>query len=377
MRVLYVALTRARQRLILVGTAPLAALQADQERYVGQAGPLPLLDRQTAGSMLSWLRKAICCQSAEKVSFPGEVVGTKAPLFAVQTYEAEQMRLWVIDPPQRAGVLERSRLCATASPLPASARHERSNVALDRVVRRLTTPYPAAALTAVPAVVAASVLKRRWNTILDQEDPAASWIPSGVHQAASQLPRHILRRPEFLDQSPRADPAAVGTWTHELMQRLDFRRPCDESDLRAQAQTLIQAGVFLPAQTATIEFENIAWFLQTELGRRVRAENTKLFREWPFVLGVDPRQYQPSAAPQEPQDLMLVRGIIDCLFDAGGGWEVLDYKTDAVAGEQLVLRAAEYRGQLQIYAAAVAAAWKQAATARWLVFLSSRQIVEA
>ena len=377
MRVLYVALTRARERLILVGTAPLVGLEEDHQRYAGQIGPLPLLDRQTARNMLSWLRGAICCQPAEKILLPGEATGTKTPLFAVYAYGAEQMKLWAIEPPQRAGVLERYRLCAAAAPLQASAHREHSDAVVDHVARRLITPYPAAALTSVPAVVAASVLKRRWNTMQDQEEPAAPWNVAHLSEETPPVPRHILRRPEFLEQSRPLDPTTVGTLTHEFLQRLDLRRSCDEQDLRAQARALMLTGVFLPAQASAIHFGNIAWLLQTDLGRRMRAENTRLLREWPFVIGVDPRQYEPSASPRSPQDLMLVRGIIDCLFDAGGGWEVLDYKTDAVEGERLASRAAEYRGQLRIYAAAVEETWRKAVTSRWLVFLSARQIVEA
>jgi ATP-dependent helicase/nuclease subunit A len=73
---------------------------------------------------------------------------------------------------------------------------------------------------------------------------------------------------------------------------------------------------------------------------------------------------------------MLVRGIIDCLVDDGGAWEIIDYKTDLVSGDALIARAAEYKGQLHIYADAVEAIWHRKVTHRWLAFLSARQIVE-
>ena len=375
MRVLYVALTRARRRLILVGTAPLDGLEADRERYACQVGPLPLLDRQTAGSMLTWLRKAICCQPAGIVALPGDTA-TKECLLVVQTHDAERMKSWTLDPAQRTGVLECLQRCARADPLPAPAADALRGEAVEKITRRLTTPYPAAALTRVPAVVAASVLKRRWDTRQDEEEPAAAWTSVGSHHFGSPSYHRILRRPDFLGEVRPADPTAVGTWTHQFLQRLDLRRPCDVRDVQAQAQAFVQTGVLLPAQAADINVENISWFMQTDLGRRLRAEKSRLLREWPFILGVDPTRYDASARARVPQDFMLVRGIIDCLFDAGDGWEVLDYKTDAVSGEQLAIRAAEYRGQLQIYAAAVEATWRRTVARRWLVFLSARQTVE-
>jgi ATP-dependent helicase/nuclease subunit A len=74
--------------------------------------------------------------------------------------------------------------------------------------------------------------------------------------------------------------------------------------------------------------------------------------------------------------MMLVRGMIDCLFDTGDGWEILDYKTDAVSGPNVQARADAYRGQVQIYARAVETAWKTPVRRRWLAFLSVPQMIE-
>ena len=73
---------------------------------------------------------------------------------------------------------------------------------------------------------------------------------------------------------------------------------------------------------------------------------------------------------------MLVRGIIDLLFDTGEGWEILDYKTDNVRGEDLQRRADLYTGQLRIYADAAEAVWGKRPKRCWLAFLGPRQIIE-
>ena len=138
---------------------------------------------------------------------------------------------------------------------------------------------------------------------------------------------------------------------------------------------MVKAGVLSSAEAKEIDLDGVAWFFATPLGGKLRSPSARVLREWPFVMGVDPTRYDPRAVARDAQDVLLVRGIIDCLLDAGEGWEVLDYKTDEVSGEALTDRAALYRGQLDIYAAAVEAVWQQPVRHRWLVFLRARQVI--
>jgi ATP-dependent helicase/nuclease subunit A len=145
---------------------------------------------------------------------------------------------------------------------------------------------------------------------------------------------------------------------------------------KVSTRAITDAGHLTAEQSAQIDLDSIAWFFQTLLAKRLRASSTRVFREWPFVIGVDPSRYDPAAKKIDDQDVLLVRGILDGLFDAGDGWEILDYKTDQIASEAVAQRVEEYRGQLGIYSAAVHAVWHTPVHKRWLVFLSPRQIVE-
>ncbi len=396
LRVLYVALTRGQEKLILVGTGSLSTLQRDRRRFAGHVGVLPALDRRTAKSMLHWVTASACCRPPDDISFvegatteqqadssgapgaPGTTAAstTKPPLFEVHTYDRRQMAEWVIDPPQPAGASERLKRC---SRMESSGQTPGANVdqaAVEIVTRRLTTAYPALSLTRVPAVVAASVLKRRWEAGQDLEEPAASWSGGTGGSPPPTSGQHAFRQPAFGKPDRLPAQASRGTWTHEFLQRLDLGRPCDAQDLRAQLEDLVDADIMLADEAAGIDLDGVAWFFETPLGTRLRSENGRPLREWPFVMGVDPSRYDPVAEARDDEDLLLVRGIIDCLFDVGDGWEIIDYKTDRVSGDPLTARAAEYKGQLNIYADAVEAVWHRQVTHRWLAFLSARQIVE-
>lgn len=404
LRVLYVALTRAERKLIVVGT-PAHPLDLSPAARTTN-GTLPLIDRRRAGSMLDWIVAALRQSPAASVAWPA-APAPREPLYAVHHYSAASMQSWMMERPVASAARHRLDQLAAFAPLPAElvAREEQGDdkeTLVRRVARRLGARYRHEALTRIPAVAAASVLKRRWATLHDDEDPPAAFTARpGIGQpepdAQNRAParphdsRRALKAPSFALEPGGLDATAVGTASHELLQRLDLRRRLDVDDLRAQCAALAADGTLSPQEAAVVDLDAIAWFFADELGQRLRraaaSDPARVLREWPFVLGVEPSRYDPAAAGPDAQDVMLVRGIIDCLFrpadarQTGGDaapaadWEILDYKTDRVTGAALDDRAREYAGQLQIYAQAVEAAWRQRPRLAWLVFLHARRTV--
>ena len=95
---------------------------------------------------------------------------------------------------------------------------------------------------------------------------------------------------------------------------------------------------------------DILEFLQCDSGNRMQeaARKQKLYREQPFVLGVDAKELYPE---EEDGELILIQGIIDAYFEEPDGLVVLDYKTDKVNnGKEL---ADKYQEQLRYYAKAL------------------------
>lgn len=376
LRIFYVALTRAKERIVLVGSQPLKKLDTLRERLKDHAGPLPLPDRLGAGSVMDWTLAALACQRESEVAYvSGDGVVKGEPLFAVHTYDGENMRDWKLEIPPQTRHAERLEIVAAMGTLPASASTPESQDLVRLIERRLTTPYPAETLTRVPAVAAATVLKRRWDAIDDPDDRSLSWpAPGGFQRESNAADR--FRPPENLQPAAESDSTSRGTWTHELLQRVDLRRPCNVDDLRDQLRNITNAGSLTIDQAQQIDLDSLAWFFQSPLGLRLRADKTRVLREWPFVIGVDPSRYDPAAKKIDDQDVLLVRGILDVLLNTGDGWEILDYKTDPIGPDAVARRVEEYRGQLGIYSAAVRAVWGADVKKRWLVFLSPRIIVE-
>jgi len=375
LRVLYVAMTRAKERLIAIGTKPLSRIDEWRARLAKHIGPLSVADRRSATSALDWVAQSLACHPSAWADANGKTFDNR---FAVRVYDAAEMGRWQLEPPVKADVASRLEQIAAFDKLDDSAfpADADSGALVEIIERRLTSSYPAFAMTRVPAVAAASVLKRRWNALEDADDPAHPWHHSQGAGTTRVFDASRLRSPSFRSTEASIDQTQRGTWTHELLQRVELTQPCDEANLRDQLASMIQSGDLHQEEGNQIDLAALAWFFTTDLGRRMRESRTIVHREWPFVIGVDPARYDPAARQNDPQDVMLVRGIVDCLFDSGEGLEILDYKTDRVSGEGVVKRAAAYAGQLRIYAKAVEMTWGRPVHRLHLAFLAARQIVE-
>ena len=417
LRVLYVALTRARERLILVGTGRTERWGA--ESSAAPAGPLPMGARRSARCMLDWVMPAIA--ASDEATRRCETVGPGAPLrwggdatsdqhlYDVYLYPGRTIATWSMDPPamrKSADLLARFaelEPVAEFGPSESTAGVSTGTHVADAVLRRLSAQYPARELTRIPAVAAASELKRRWESgpTIDGESEAI-WqrADSGVGSAnVGRLPSKSSEslkeatlwdavdasrfgRPAFLGGGEDGGATRRGKSTHAFLERVDLARPCNADDLARQLEAFVSSGGLSAAEASEVDLADAAWFYASDLGRRLRSATARVRREMPFVMAVEPQRYDPAIARSvegvrlESGDHLLVRGIIDCLFDVGDGWEILDYKTDRVTGATLDERVALYRGQLAIYAEAVERLWPGKVRRRWLAFLHGRRIVE-
>ena len=103
------------------------------------------------------------------------------------------------------------------------------------------------------------------------------------------------------------------------------------------------------ASAGAVEREDILKFLQSDCAARMQkaAQNGKLKKEQPFVLGVEADRIYPENGGEKSGELLIVQGIIDLFFEEDGEIVLLDYKTDRVrTEEELTWR---YRIQLEYY----------------------------
>lgn len=355
MRVLYVALTRARDKLVLVGTAKNLGKcivqwgdqQTDKETLADE-------DLQQAKGFLDWIGRALLRHPAAGGlrEYPMEK-GLEASPIAVPT------------------IPDRSRwsfhFYPAAELTGQAARQSSASAYWEQLLNR--------------ELIADRPRDETWRNVVEHalgwEDPhqiaattAAKWSVSDLKQRHTldsgmpyRLPR-IAQKPLFLSngQAKRFSAAELGTIMHTVIQHLDMGHSLDESDIRQQIKRLVDRQYLTQEQADAAQAGQIAAFFASDLGQRMKHART-LYRELPFTLAIPAREVRPELA-ESADEKIIVQGVIDCLFEeADGRLVLLDFKTDHIAAEPTEAAIAQLRDrygeQLQYYKRAVEEIWKR------------------
>ena len=305
MRVLYVGMTRARERLFLSCVWKNAAGALEEKRLtLRQPQPPEML--RTSASFAPWIAGAAL---ADPETLP-------ITLHSPEDLSAEAV--------------------AAAAPETAS---EPADAGAKRALEdALDFVYPWARSADLPAKLTATELKG-----LPDADADAESAP-----LVSAPPERSFRRPDFA-AAPALSAAERGTATHAFLQYVDLARTGSLDALCAEAERLTAAGRLSENERDAIDLPSVARLFASPLGAEMRSAD-ELRREFRFLLLCDASDYAPEAAED---DRILLQGVVDCFFIRDGAITIVDYKTDRVAAAEVPARAEAYRGQMLAYAGAL------------------------
>ena len=332
MRILYVALTRAKEHLILVGTCGAQRPQAWEARWSTHRGAMPAETILSAKCMLDWIGPAAAAAA-----------GAGEPIIQLTQPSPEQIASWQAEHARRPALSTRQAELAALTPLDSPPA---SDPAADEVIGRLQYRYPFEPLTRLAATAAVT------------------------SQTKAAGPVRGLPRPRFLAEQVMSA-ADVGTATHLVLFHLDFRRPCDAADLSEQITLMVERKRISSQQAEAVKLDSILWLLESEIGAQLRAHAADLRRELPIHLAC-PADCIIEAS--DPLDCAMLRGRIDALICAPGGAILIDYKTDSISSSAVAERAEDYKPQLTEYGRAVERITGLPLAGRYLIFLVPRVI---
>ena len=318
MRVLYVAMTRARDRLIMTYAA--RNLQKDLQ---------DLVLRMDMGD-ISYLTR--------DVSNPGKWVlisalgRTEAGEFHNLGARPAQTRLgkhpWLIRVVSAApSDVTDVTVEETATKLPEGLK--------ERLGAALGYSYPHLAATQAPSKQTATQRKGR---IKDQEAAEEAYEPQ-------QLPRN-WRKPAFRDR--KTGGKAYGSAIHAAMQHIRYENCTGVDGVRKELERLTSRRLLTPEQAQIVDCGAIAAFFDTQLGQKLRSGAAHL-REFKFSILDNGANYGPGLEEEQ----VLLQGVVDCAILEDAGITVIDFKTDAVTEETLSAVTARYAPQVQTYAHAL------------------------
>ncbi|MEW6252130.1 MAG: UvrD-helicase domain-containing protein, partial [Planctomycetota bacterium] len=365
LRLLYVAATRAREQLYIVGHAKPGAWAACCELYGGQTAPPPLIARMCVHHRLEWVLMAaggVAGMSSVSGLSGGHAVARAedhdAPLLSITTHAPDEI------PVASAGRIQPSPTPpapgATEPPVSATAEEpawQPEDAAwLDRAAALLTADIDSVHAD-FPAMMSVSALKE-----LALREPADD-RPTLLDAAAQPLPI-----PAFAAPADLADGRALGTACHRFLELADFTRLGRPIDVQLQARELVAAKRMDAAQADLLPTADVAWLAGTPEGKLLARAGPAARRELPFVYAL---------RLGESGERTIVRGVIDCLIERPDGLVLIDYKSDRVRDDaDLRERLAGYQVQLQVYARAAEAIFARPVTRAVLIFLRARRIID-
>jgi ATP-dependent helicase/nuclease subunit A len=327
-RVLYVALTRAKEHLILIGSETRNAKLSD-EPFEGAMNPAEVA---AARAPLQWMLPIATSTNRDA---PGTFEITKHDAAALLRIEQSLPRAG-----RREGVSPAVQLLRPFDDAPLQSAH--------RVVfERVQWHYPHREATLVES--------RQRITDLVQKQPHLS------------QPTDLPMPPTWKTTQGKGNATEVGSATHAALMHLDFSR----SDLAAQLAEMESRCLLSADQRKMVDVEALAWFQSTPLGQLLASQSTTQWRELPIALG------RAAGDSTDARDRVLLRGRIDVLFRTRAGLEVIDYKTDQINVERLPARVEQYRPQVMAYRQAIEQITGEKVRAVHLVFLIARRIVGA
>ena len=179
------------------------------------------------------------------------------------------------------------------------------------------------------------------------------------------------RRPRFVDQREGLTPAQKGTALHMAMQYLPVQGDHGTETIREELKRLVNDGFLTPEQGEAVKAEKLAAFYRSPIGQKV--ERAKLCRqEFKFSVLVPAEEYRPGTEGEK----VLLQGVVDCWFEDEEGVTVVDFKSDRVSPGEENARGEEYRPQLEAYARALSAILDKPVHRKVLWFFATDTAVE-
>lgn len=360
LRILYVALTRARAGLILVGTVK--NLAKCQDRW----GNFRHLDSETlpdwfladAHSWLDWIAPAIARHRDGEDLCP-KATNASASLQQYMDQSQWAIRLWDCETAGRVHNSDSAKadalLDTKLNALQTCDNMERGET-YEAIKATLYWLYPYKAAKGYPAKLSVSELKH--NMSAGEKDFSTQTL--------------IYDRPRFLQVQTALNPAERGSALHLVMQHLKLSASLTETAIRTQIGQLAERRILTQLQAESVDTASIAAFFNTKLGRRMcRAE--QVWRELKFSMMLEAQ----GLYPQVNDEGIFVQGVIDCLFCDHKGTVLLDYKTDQAGSRMATDLYYAYQRQLDLYVEAVEQLLKVPVQEAYLYFMNTGETVKA
>ena len=371
LRVLYVALTRAKEKLIMTGSCDINGKLKNLLKYANYEEKafksymimecksfieIILLAYMRNISMNSYINS-----NSEDIGFDNGIsIGLTSPVYNSEAANAKFKVINLNDITYKA--VERQYF---EKEMKESIEHFNSDIVYDATTReilenRMSYRYPYPQDMGLTAKVSVSDVKHRYMSD-DIEETVDSKVMdySDSERKSDSAEKATIEKivvdedmPRFLRGEEEINEGAKrGTSYHRIFELVDYSKDIESLEATQEMiEEIVRSGRISKADADLVSPKKIFRFLNSNIGKRMKAAalNGKLYREKQFVMG---DAYNKIIKEVDSTEMVLVQGIIDAMFEENGKLIIVDYKTDNVADiRQLEAR---YKTQLELYADAV------------------------
>ncbi len=397
MRILYVATTRARERLILTASQKQTVCQRiiSEGLFFGDQA-IPDLRLRSSQSPLEWILLGLCDQKVLHDTFETGLSkgASDDALFSFRLYDQpqlQQLSKFVLG--LKAGKSKQVHLGERQE----SVKRTPSKLFL-QIKKSLDWKYHFGEAPYLPAKSSVTQLTHRSD----------EYVQFDYSKALDRRPAALVAEP---DLGGRVENRLIGTAAHLVISQIDLKSPVTKESVEKTIEKLLAGSAITTAIAERIDADAILAFFQSDLGKMSLDSRNTVLRDWPFTFalpaseflvtsiehrlsadlsGVAQTKSEASAkaevspvrrsAPvlrsvsEEGSEVgsietIVVQGIIDMLIQTLQGLVVIDFKTDDISAGQVPRRAKLYRQQLDLYARAASTILKSESIAKWLYFL--------
>lgn len=388
MRVLYVALTRAREKLFIVG----ALRNLDQQiiswgkHLDNEAVMLPDYDLSKVNCFLDWIGPALIRHPDAEIL--RNRLGIDTEVVSVLEKDNANWMIHIIDPMKKEyfsdaplGLEEKDpireqQMDALMNNQPIYVEKETWS---EEIERRLTWMYPYLAATQLSTKTSVTEIKRlgESNQLALSMSTGNEHVITTLQDKANSLGMTAFRKPKFLEEK-KLTAAEQGTIYHSVMQHLPMNgegiTTIGIREVQETVTKLVYKKLITQQQAEVVDPKKIASFFNGSIGKRIlKAKHIK--REVPFNFGLTAGDLYPNVCESISNEVIMVQGVIDCLFEDEYGLVLIDFKTDSTIDKTKDDLEGKYRLQLKLYERAIETIWQRPVVEKYLFFFDGAKLI--
>ncbi|PKL51248.1 MAG: helicase-exonuclease AddAB subunit AddA [Planctomycetes bacterium HGW-Planctomycetes-1] len=341
MRILYVAMTRAKDKLIVSGAAESKrCVSLLSSAALCDLGKLPRFLIESAKSELDWILLSLAEYEKLQTHFklPIQVDSRNDNIFDLIIYQPDE----ILKISSRfLKKLPVGRYETIKTPLP-------DKTLLENITKNLNWQYPLKDCASIKT-------KQSVTSIVHQEEFAEA--------------DRSFSFDSFEKLTGRGDSLVIGSATHLVIKNIDLTDTVDKDKICQAVNRLLKNGYTTKQAAEKIDISAILKFFSSDLGRLVTDSKNIVLREWPFTYAVSAAELYPDLK-NCTEEKIIIQGIVDMLIKTPSGLVVIDFKTDRIDSSQLKQRSEHYAPQLKWYCKAAAEILNIKNVTGWLYFLT-------